>query len=360
MNNIYENKVKKYKIKYLKLLGEGGGLFWNSDEEKNVKKELEDDLKKIYSSRNNILQKILIIKEKHNNIFNNKQKAIEKQKTAETLVNILKENLNNKKYTCDNLNKEIILYENLYNYNKKIYVLQLELYEISKEKLFRQMLLEEVEVLIKEISKAKDKVNKQSEEEAEVGLNEQLVEALELALNVLNAKEYKDKKDKEDEEKKDEDEEYEKRKKEDEDEEYEKRKKEDEEKRKKEDEEKPQIQEKIVLMRTLKKAIQIVEKEKEIFVKNYLNKSSSYININNLSLNKKIELLNKLYKENKKSYIEEEEKLVNAEKTEQEAYTEYNDLIIKDKENIKEYEEEKKNLIIIEKSIEKKLKDIKK
>lgn len=56
----------------------------------------------------------------------------------------------------------------------------------------------------------------------------------------------------------------------------------------------------------------------------------------------------------------EEEKLVNAEKTEQEAYTEYNDLIIKDKENIKEYEEEEKNLIIIEKSIEEKLKDIKK
>jgi hypothetical protein len=113
-------------------------------------------------------------------------------------------------------------------------------------------------------------------------------------------------------------------------------------------------------MRTLKKAIQIVEKEKEIFVKNYLNKSSSYININNLSLDEKIELLNKLYKENKKSYIEEEEKLVNAEKTEQEAYTEYNDLIIKNKENREEYEEEKEKLLIIEEGIKQKLKDIKK
>jgi hypothetical protein len=52
MNNIYENKVKKYKIKYLKLLGEGGGLFWDSDEEKKnliiIEKKLKD-IKKINS-----------------------------------------------------------------------------------------------------------------------------------------------------------------------------------------------------------------------------------------------------------------------------------------------------------------------
>lgn len=325
MNNIYENKANKYKLKYLKLL-EGGGKFWLSNEEINEEKKLKNDLEIARNKLNNTNQRFNAIKIQTENISNNKKKAIEEQKATETYINTLKKILINKNHTIEYVNKEIIFYENLHNYKVKLYVLQLELQAASKQEILEQiqklMLLEEIEVLTEELNKAKEKVETQTEEEAKVGFNKQLVEALELTLYEVNA--HKE--------------------------------------RLKIKEEKTQIQEKIqekiVLIRTLKKALKIVEKEEENFVKNHVNKLPSYMN--NLTLDEKIEELKKLYKETKISYTEKEKELEDTERRKQEEDNKYKDLEVQYTKIHKEFIKENHNLIFDKDDVETILKNIKK
>jgi hypothetical protein len=306
MNNIYQNKYEKYKLKYLKLLQEGGGKFWLSNEEKNEEQKLMNDLdiakKKLYTTKQNFNT----IKREKENISNIKKKAIEEQKTTETNINTLKKNLINKNHTIEYINKEIIFYEKLQNYRVKLYVLQLELQEASKQEILEQiqelMLLEEVEVLTQEITKAKEKVRTQTPKEENVGFNKQLVEALELTLVNTKIKEEKTQIQK-----------------------------------------KTQIQEKIVLIRTLKKALKIIEKEEENFVKDHVNRLPSYMN--NLTLDEKIEALKKLYEETKISYTEKEKELEDTERKKQEEDNKYKDLEVQYTKIHKEFIKENNNLI---------------
>jgi hypothetical protein len=330
MNNIYQNRYEKYKLKYLKLkkeyISKGGGKFWLSDEEINEEKKLKNDLEIARNKLNNTKQRFDAIKIQEENISNNKKKAIEEQKATETYINTLKKNLINNNHTIEYVNKEIIFYENLQNYKVKLYVLQLELQAANKQEILEQiqeiMLLEEVEVLTEELTKAKENVETQTEEEAKLGFNKQLVEALELTLYEVNA-------DKE---------------------------------RLKIKEEKTQIQEKIqekiVLIRTLKKALKIVEKEEKNFVKNHVNKLPSYMN--NLTLDEKIEELKKLYEETKISYTEKEKELEDTERRKQEEDNKYKDLEVQYTKIHKEFIKENNNLIFENDDIETILKNIKK
>lgn len=255
MNNIYENKTKKYKLKYLKLLKEGGSKFLNSDEEK---KEIIRQLKEL------------------------KEVQKEVQKEAEKIVNTLKEFILYIDTTLSNIHTEILLNKELQNYIEKIYVLQLELNAVGEVEVFNQstylMLLEEAEVLTIEIAKAKAKVGLETYEEQ---LNKQLIDALKQTLYEVNEQM----------------------------------------KKKKEEEEK------IVLKRSLKKAIEIFKKKKneqENILKNHKIKLPE--NIIYLSGNKKIEALGAFYEDMKTMRTIKKNQLAEAERKKQEADNKYKDL----------------------------------